>query len=96
MNGRTTGMAAGGWDCERGEYICWDGARICVPRMAASVRNLDETKTIPRNGIMYGADKKKLRIAVSGTELSRDARIVFGGPGNVRTMVFPKTVRTVR
>ena len=40
--------------------------------------------------------RQELRITVSGAEFSRDARTVFGGPGDIRTMVFPNTVRAVR
>ena len=45
---------------------------------------------------MYRTGPKELRIAVSGTEFGRDAETLFGGPGDIRTIIFPKTVRVVR
>lgn len=45
---------------------------------------------------MYRVDKKELEIVVAGAEFSRNMKEIFGGPDNIRTMIFPNTVRTVR
>ena len=35
-------------------------------------------------------------IAVSGVEFGRDMKTIFGGPDDIRTMIFPKMVRIIR
>ena len=37
-----------------------------------------------------------LRLDVSGVEFSRDMTTIFGASDDIRTMIFPTTVRTVR
>ena len=85
-----------GWDDELEEYNCRDGKRIVVPRRTASVRELDKTKTVPRNMIRYTASKKESRVHIFGIECSNDIRKIFGGPDDVRTIIFPAMVRTIR
>ena len=46
--------------------------------------------------IGYSACKRELRTCISGVEFGRDMKMVFGGPGDVRTVTFPNMVRTVR
>ena len=60
-----------GWDDEHEGYICRDGTHTYVQRRSSRIRELDNTKTAPRNGIRYRAGKKEPRIAVSGTEFGR-------------------------
>ena len=62
----------------------------------ASVRDLDGTKTVPRNMITYVVSKKEPRTCVSGVEFSRDIKEVLGGPDDIRTMIFPNTVKSIR
>lgn len=35
-------------------------------------------------------------VTVSGVEFGRDLKTIFGGPDDIRTIIFPKMVRTVR
>ena len=46
--------------------------------------------------IRYRASKKELRTCTSGVEFGRDMRETFGGPDDIRTIIFPEMVRTVR
>ena len=85
-----------GWDDEREDYSCRNGELVVVPHRSAKVRDLDKTKTVPRNMIRYSADKKELRTCISGIEFGRDMKIVFGGPDDIRTMIFPEMVRIIR
>ena len=85
-----------GWDDERGYYSCRNGEHVEVPRRSASIRDLDQTKTVRRNTITYTVSKKEPRTCVSGVEFGRNMEKIFGGPDDIRTVIFPKMVRTVR
>ena len=85
-----------GWYDGRASYTCWDGAHVHVPRRTANVRDLDETKTVSKNMITYTASKKELRTCISGVTFGRDMEKVFGGPDDIRTIIFPNMVRTIR
>lgn len=84
------------WDNKWTHYGCRDGKCIAIVHRSASVRNLDETRTVPRNVITYMVSKKEPRTCASGVEFSRDMKKVFGGPDDVRTVIFPEMVRTIR
>ena len=90
------GGARLGWNCKREKYVCRDGREIGVPQRTANVRDLDETKTVPRNTIRYMAGKSELRIMVSNADYDRDMETLSGGSDGIRTAIFPTTVRTVR
>ena len=85
-----------GWDDEREDYSCQDGELIKVPHRSANVRDLDQTKSVRRNMIRYSAGKKELRTCISGVEFGRDMKKIFGGPDDIRTIIFPKMIRTIR
>ena len=85
-----------GWDDEREGYACRDGAHFHVQRRTANVRDLDKTKTVPRNIIMYTASKRDVRAAVFGVMFGRDMEKVLGGPDDIRTMIFPNMVKSIR
>ena len=65
-----------------------------------TIRDLDEQKTIPRSGIRYARDTQTHallpRIDVSGVEFGRRMNEIFGGPDDVRTIIFPEMVRTIQ
>ena len=84
------------WNSKCTHYGCRGGKLIAVPRRTADVRDLDEIKTVPRNMIMYTVSKKELRTCISGVEFGRDLKTIFGGPDDVRTVIFPEMVRTIR
>lgn len=77
-------------------YNCQDGKRVEVPRRTASVRDLNEIKTVPRNMITYTVSEEHVRATVSGVELSRNMRCIFGGSDSIRTMIFSTIIRSVR
>ena len=85
-----------GWNSRCAHYGCRDGKCIEFVHKNASVRDLDGTKTVPRNIIMYTASKRDVRTVVSGVEFGRDMKEIFGGPYDIRTIIFPNMVRTVR
>ena len=85
-----------GWDDEREDYSCRSGEHVEVPHRSASVRDLDETKTVRRNTITYIAGKGNIRITVSGVEFNRDMTQIFGGPSDIRTAIFPEMVKIIR
>ena len=85
-----------GWDDEREDYSCRNGELVVVPHRTANVRDLDEMKTVPRSMIRYSAGKKELRTCISGVEFGRDMKIVFGGPDDIRTVIFPTMVQSIR
>ena len=85
-----------GWNCGRGRYACGDERCIEVPRRTASVRDLDETKTVPRNMIRYTTSKGEVKATISGIEYGRNRETVFGGPDDIRTVIFPDMVRIIR
>ena len=85
-----------GWDDEHESYTCCGGEPVEVPRRTANVRCLDETKTVPRNGIVYRTNEDEASIVASGVEFGRDMEKVFGGPDDVRTIIFPNMVRIIR
>ena len=85
-----------GWDSKCARYGCRDGKRIEIGHRSANVRALDKTKTVPRNTITYVVSKKEPRTCVSGVEFGRDIKEVLGGPDDIRTIIFPEMVRTVR
>lgn len=84
------------WDEEREDYACRDGIAIRVPRRSANVRDLNETKTVPRNVVLYKPNERETRITISGLKYDRDMTKIFGGPKGVKTMICPKTIRAVR
>lgn len=45
---------------------------------------------------MYTVSKGDVRATVSGVEFGRDMGKVFGGPDDIRTIIFPSMVRTIR
>lgn len=96
MKDETHGRIERGWDNRHRRYTCWDGSAAVVPYRTASIRDLDGTKTAPSNRITYGIGRKELEIVVSGVEFDRCMTTVFGGPDDIRTIIFPKMVRTVR
>ena len=69
-------------------------------RRTASVRNLDEWKTAPSNCITYTIGQQtsclESRMVISGVEYSLDMKTVFGGPDDIRTIIFPVMVRTIQ
>lgn len=88
-----------GWSGLRGRCVCRDGEAVPVMRRTASVRDLDERKTVPGSGVAYARDDSGAllpRIEVSGVEYDRGMETVFGGSDGIRTMTFPNTVRTIR
>ena len=90
------GSARLGWNCKRDEYMCRDRREIGVPRKTANVRDLDETKTVPRNKILYRTSKRDTKAVASGVAFGRNMSTVFGAPDDVRTIILPKMARTVR
>lgn len=84
------------WNVKYTHYGCRDGKRIEVPRRTASVKDLRETKIIPKNRVTYAISEEEQKITVSGTVFSRDMKIVFRGSDGIRTTIFPCMVRTVR
>ena len=95
-SGEDSSYAPLGWNRKYNHYRCHDRKCIGVPHRSASVRDLDETKIVPRNMITYTASKKELRMCISGIKFSRDMTKVFGGSDDIRTVIFPNMVRTVR
>ena len=90
------GSARLGWNCKREEYACRDGKEIGILHRTVNVRDLDETKTVPRNTIRYMAGKSEPRITVSNADYNRDMETLSGGSDGIRTVIFPTTVRTIR
>ena len=84
------------WDEEREGYACRDGKFICVSHKSANIRDLDEIKRAPRNQIRYIAGKTEVRITISGIEYDQCMRKIFGGPDDIRTIIFSEGVRTIR
>lgn len=84
------------WNVKHAHYGCRDGKCIEVPRRTASVKDLRETKIIPKNRVTYAVGDEEQKITVSGTVFSRDMKIVFRGSDGIRTTIFPCMVRTVR
>ena len=85
-----------GWHDGRAGYMCWDRTHVHVRHRTANARDLDETKTLPANIITYTASKRDAKTIVSGVAFGRDLKTIFGGPDDIRTMIFPEMVRTVR
>lgn len=69
---------------------------VKVPRRTANVRDLDETKTVPRNTILYTIQMRKVTTIISRVKCDRSMITIFGGPDDIRTITFSKTVRMVR
>ena len=85
-----------GWYDGRAGYMCWDRTHVHVLRRTANARDLDETRTLSRNIIMYTVSKREAKTIVSGVVFGRDLKTIFGGPDDIRTMIFPEMIRTVR
>ena len=96
MDSETVRKVEKAWNAGRADYVCRDDERVNVPHRRANIRDLNETKIAPRNMIQYKAGKKEPSIAVSGVEYSRDMVKILGGPNDVRTMILPSVVRTIR
>lgn len=60
-----------GWNRKYTYYGCYDGKPINISRTTAGVRDLDETKIVPRNRIAYTAGKAGTKVTISGVEFSR-------------------------
>ena len=92
--------AKSGWDWAHKQYTCRDYAHVKIPRRTANVRDLDETRKVPRNNVRYARDNRTCallpRIEVSGVEYNRDMETILGGSDGIRTIIFPNMVRTVR
>ena len=88
-----------GWDITRRRYVCRDRMEIEVPRRTANIRGLEEWKMLPSSGVRHTRDaqeKLQPRIDISGVEFDRGMIILFGGPDDLRTIIFPSMLRTVR
>ena len=46
--------------------------------------------------ITYTVSEEHVRATVSGVELSRDIKCIFGGSDGIRTMIFSTIIRSVR
>ena len=46
--------------------------------------------------IRYTASKGEAKAAISGVEYGRNRETVFGGPDDIRTVIFPTMVRIIR
>ena len=46
--------------------------------------------------IRYTVSKGEAKAAISGVEYGRNRETVFGGPGDIRTIIFPTMVRIIR
>ena len=46
--------------------------------------------------IRYTASKGEAKAAISGVEYGRKMETVFGGPDDIRTVIFPTMVRIIR
>ena len=84
------------WNARRADYVCRDGVRISVSRRSANIRDLGKIKTVSRNMIQYKAGQKEPEITVSGVEYSMDMTKILGGSNDVRTIILPSVVRTIR
>lgn len=93
--GESCSQAPLGWNRKRVHYECWDGKRIEIVHRTAGIRDLGETKTVPRNVVEY-LNKRSAWATVSGVEFSRSMDTVLGGPDDIRTMIFPNMVKIVR
>ena len=80
--------------------MCSDGTFVRVPRKTANVRDLDETNDIPASGVRYAKHGKTHElmpsITVSGVEYSPDMTKILGGSDGIRTIIFPKIIKTIR
>ena len=74
--------------------------RVVVPHRAAGVRDPRGPKTVPKNCMRCARDPRtrslETRIRVSGVGFCGDVGTIFGGAEGIRTIVFPKTVKTAR
>ena len=84
-----------GWNARHESYACLDKRVLCIPRQTANVRDLDNTKTVRRSAIRYTTDNLEVKMTVSGVEYKRDMVTIFGGPDDIKTIIFPKMVRTI-
>ena len=88
------------WNDIHEEYTCCDVKDIRIPHRKVDIRNLNELKTVYKNNVRYLRDTQThaltLRIEISGVEFGRNVETIFGGSDDVRTMIFPTVVRTVR
>ena len=96
MKDEACGKIERGWDEERVGYACRDGKFIGVPHKSANIRDLNEVKKDLRNQIRYIAGKKEVRTTVSGVKYDHCMRKIFGGPDDIRTIIFSEGVRTIR
>ena len=100
MSGEIVCRKERGWDDACEEYTCGDEIRVVVPHKTAGVRDPRGSKTVPKNGVRYARDARthslETRIGVSGAGFCRDMGTIFGGAEGIRTIVFPKTVKTAR
>lgn len=82
------------------KYACLDKTSICIPQRTASVRDLGVKKSVPRNYITCvkntESQRPEPRVAASGIEFDRFMTKVFGGSDDIRTIIFPTMVRTIR
>lgn len=97
---RNNADAKPGWKEARTGYRCVDELEICLPHKAASVRDLDGARTVPRNAVVYARDREmrglEPRTVISGVERNRGGKTVFGGSDGLRTLVFAEQVRIVK
>ena len=73
-------QALSGWDEEHRRFGCMDDVVLELPRIAAFLHTKDG----------------KSKLAVSGVRFSRDMREMIESEDVIRTITFPKTVRTVK
>lgn len=52
--------------------------------------------TVSRNIIIYTANERDAGLIISGVVFGRDMKKIYGGPDDIRTVIFPEMVRTVR
>ena len=74
-----------GWDRWHRRYWCKDGVALEVPKTTAIWYGKSKNAAIPRE-----------KLFISKVEFSRDMREIIESEDTIRTIIFPKTVRTVK
>ena len=85
-----------GWDDSRKCYVCADQKLVISVRADTIKLDADyipsQTWT-PLNGLCYRQSEKLLLAVASAQAVSRDFRTIVSGAPDVRTVIFPHTVR---
>lgn len=90
-----------GWDQHHVRYVCSDGVQVTVPNVVVPLGRDGQRQEIPKKAVdyrennMFGVRVMRIELHASKAEFDRSMKNLILGRDELRTITFPRTVRSV-